>query len=170
MPLISHLPFVMADDGASLAAHIVRSNPIWKALRAGPAQAVMVVSGPHGYISPDWYGLPDQVPTWNYIAVHLRGMIALAPEDNLHSHLDDLSAQFESGLAPKPIWTMDKMKEDALSRMMRMIAPIQMQIASVDGTWKLNQNKEEAERHGAADGVGAQGMTDLADLMRKPPA
>ena len=169
-PLISHLPFVMADDGASLAAHIVRSNPIWKKLRAGPAQAVMVVSGPHGYISPDWYGLPDQVPTWNYVAVHLRGTITLAPEDNLHSHLDDLSARLEGGLAPKPIWTMDKMNEDALSRMMRMIAPIQMQIASVDGTWKLNQNKEEAARHGAADGVAAQGMTDLADLMRKPPA
>jgi len=55
-------------------AHLVRSNPIAQCLRAGERKAVLAVSGPDAYVSPDWYArMPDQVPTWNYVAVHLRG-------------------------------------------------------------------------------------------------
>ena len=132
-PLASHIPFVLNEAGDSLMAHIVRSNPIWRALKTGEAQALVMVSGPDGYVSPDWYGVDDQVPTWNYVAVHLRGMVRLAPPESLADHLADLSAVFEPRLSPKTPWTMDKMSEEPLQRMMRMIAPIQMDIASVDG-------------------------------------
>lgn len=172
-PLLSHIPFVVAPDGGSLAAHVVRSNPIWRALREGPAKALLAVTGPDGYISPDWYGIPDQVPTWNYVAVHIRGELRLAPEEGLRAHLDALSAEFEARLAPKTPWKTDKMDAEALARMMRMIAPVEMSVESVDGTWKFSQNKTEAARLGAADGVaesriGAE-IAALADLMRAPP-
>ncbi len=169
-PLVSHLPFVLNEAGDRFGAHIVRSNPIWKALRSGPIEAVMVVSGPHGYISPDWYGVEDQVPTWNYVAVHLRGKVRLAPDEDLRAHVDALSGQFEARLSPKPVWLTDKVDPDALSRMMRMIAPIEMAVEDVQGTWKLAQNKTEAARLGAAGGLDAQGQSALADLMRDPPA
>lgn len=168
-PLISHLPFVLNEAGDRFGAHIVRSNPIWKALRGGPIDAVMVVSGPHGYISPDWYGVEDQVPTWNYVAVHLRGEVRLLPDEDMRAHADALSGQFEARLAPKPVWLTDKVDADALSRMMRMIAPIEMVISDVQGTWKLAQAKSEAARLGAADGVDGQGQAALAALMRDPP-
>lgn len=169
-PLVSHLPFVLSDAGDRLSAHIVRSNPIWKALRAGPLKAAMIISGPHGYISPDWYGADDQVPTWNYVAVHLRGEVRLLENDALREHVDDLSEQFEARLAPKPIWRSAKMDQDAMARMMRMIAPIEMAISDVQGTWKLNQNKPVEVRQSAADGVAAEGNAALAALMRNPPA
>ncbi len=169
-PLVSHLPFILNEAGDRFGAHIVRSNPIWKALRSGPIEAVMVVSGPHGYISPDWYGVEDQVPTWNYVAVHLRGKVRLAPDEDLRAHVDALSGQFEARLSPKPVWLTDKVDREALSRMMRMIAPIEMAVEDVQGTWKLAQNKTEAARLGAAGGLDAQGQSALADLMRDPPA
>ena len=40
---------------------------------ANGAAVRLIVEGPEGYISPDWYGVADQVPTWNYVAVHLVG-------------------------------------------------------------------------------------------------
>lgn len=173
-PLVAHVPFVMSEDGRELAAHLVKSNPVWRALRDGPAQALLAVTGPDGYVSPDWYGVDDQVPTWNYVAVHLRGALARAPEERLRAHLDALSAEFEARLAPKPVWRADKMDPEALARMMRMIAPVTLGIESVDGTWKLSQNKTDGARLGAASGmesspVGME-LAALADLMRRPPA
>jgi len=63
---------------------------------------VIAVMGPDGYVSPDWYGDPHQVPTWNYIAIHLRG--TLRPDDpaDMRGHVDRLSAAFEERLDPRP--------------------------------------------------------------------
>jgi len=172
-PLASHIPFLISDDGKRLSAHIVRSNPIWKALQGGSAKALVAVSGPDGYISPDWYGTENQVPTWNYVAVHLRGVVRLLDQEALRDHLDDLSQRFEAHLAPKPVWHSSKMDQEVMARMMRTIAPIEVQIDSVQGTWKLNQNKTAEARLGAAaaietSGIGVE-LHALAALMRDLP-
>lgn len=166
-PLLAHAPFVLSEDGQTATLHLMRSNPIMHAL-SQDLPAVIAVSGPDAYISPDWYGVQDQVPTWNYVAVHLRGSLSLLPQEDLRAVLDQLSAEFEARLAPKPAWLADKMTDDALARMMRMIQPVRLEIGEVTGTWKLAQNKPEAMRLAAAenvrDGVG-QELADLAALM-----
>ncbi|MCZ4351987.1 FMN-binding negative transcriptional regulator [Roseovarius aestuarii] len=139
-PLISHIPFLLNDTGTLAEFHLVRSNPIARAL-SSPVSARIAIQGPHSYISPDWYGADDQVPTWNYVAVHLVGMVTLAPIDGLRDLLDRQSAMLESRLQPKTPWRTDKMTPDALNRMLRQIVPCRMQIDSVHGTWKLGQNK-----------------------------
>ena len=58
VPMISHVPYLLSDDGTSLELHLVRSNPIYRAA-ATPVAAVIAVSGPDGYVSPDWYADPD---------------------------------------------------------------------------------------------------------------
>jgi len=170
-PLLSHVPFVLAEDGASVELHLVRSNPILRLLTT-PQPAVIAVQGPDSYISPDWYGVEDQVPTWNYVAVHLRGTLQQRPAEELRGMLDRLSAQFEDRLLPKVPWVTDKMTPDVLDKMMRMIVPCRMQVAQTDGTWKLSQNKDDAVRLSAADGVEQTGLgyalAELASLMRDP--
>ncbi len=99
-PLSAHIPFALSDDGKSADLHLLRSNPIARAL-GHPVRAVLAVSGPDSYISPDWYGIKDQVPTWNYIAVHLRGTPDQLPADALGASIDPLAAQFEDRLGPK---------------------------------------------------------------------
>jgi transcriptional regulator len=148
-PLISHVPFVIDAAGTQAELHLVRSNPIARAVTT-PTPAVIAVIGPDGYVSPDWYGDPAQVPTWNYVAVHLRGQICPAPLETLRAHLNRLSESFETRLAPKPPWTAEKMPKDALERMMRMILPFRLEIAEITGTWKLNQNKSDEMREAAA--------------------
>lgn len=167
--LVAHVPFVLKDG--RLEAHLVRSNPLARHLREGPAEALMIVSGPDAYISPDWYGEADRVPTWNYVAVHLRGRLALLPEARLRAHLDRLAAGFEGRLAPKAPWTAEKMTGEVLAGMMRQIVPVEMTLAEVESTFKLNQNRAAAARAGAAAALEAGGTPGsdtaaLAALMR----
>jgi transcriptional regulator len=170
-PLAAHVPFLIAPDGASLDLHLARSNAVARA--ALPAPALLAVGGPDGYISPDWYGLPDQVPTLNYVAVHLRGTLHRLPPETLRAHAEALSARSEAALAPKPPWTAAKMAEGVVERMMRLILPFRLEVAAVDGTWKLNQNKPAAARLAAAEALAARGGdapgTALARLMRAAP-
>lgn len=166
-PLLSHVPFLLGDDDASVDLHLVRSNPI---CRLGEVDAVIAVSGPDGYISPDWYGMLDQVPTWNYVAVHLRGRLAPLPPAEMRNTLARQSAAYEARLLPKPVWTQDKMSDGALERLLRMILPFRLTISEVHGTWKLGQNKPNQARLAAADsvvegGIG-QELNALAQLMK----
>lgn len=155
-PMISHVPFALAEDGRSAEIHLVRSNPISRAV-TGPTPAVIAVTGPDGYISPDWYGDPGQVPTWNYVAVHLRGHLHPLPDEALRASLETLTELFETRLLPKPPWTLDKTPKDVQARLMRMIRPFRFEVAHVDGTWKLAQNKAPQARLSAASHLsGAQ--------------
>jgi transcriptional regulator len=170
--LASHVPFLLDVDGDRAEAHLVRSTALMRHLaRAGALPAMLIVSGPDGYVSPDWYGEPDLVPTWNYVAVHLAGRLTPAPEDGLLAHLERLSARFESGLAPKPAWTHHKMSAGAMERLMRSILPVELRVESIESTVKLNQNRSGACREGAAEAL-AEGCTPgqdtpaLAALMR----
>ncbi|MEO1536091.1 MAG: FMN-binding negative transcriptional regulator [Pseudomonadota bacterium] len=167
-PLLAHIPFLLDASGASADLHLVRSNPI--ARLGGATPAVISVTGPDGYVSPDWYGVADQVPTWNYVAVHLRGQLEPLPHETMRDMLDRQSAHFEDQLTPKTPWTTGKMTPEVLDRMMRQILPFRLRIDSVDGTWKLSQNKDASARKGAADAMTAgQGsnLASLAQLMRE---
>ncbi|MCF6320701.1 MAG: FMN-binding negative transcriptional regulator [Rhizobiaceae bacterium] len=171
-PLMAHIPFLLSKDGKHLEAHLVRSNPILKLINGG-VDAVLAVSGPDSYVSPDWYGIDNQVPTWNYVAVHLRGKLVKLPSDKLPDHLQRLSDNFEKLLAPKPVWRIDKMETDIFNKMLRMIIPIHLEVTSIDGTWKLGQNKPDEVRISAAkemadNGIGLEFM-QLAGLMKNPP-
>ena len=168
-PLASHIPFLLSDDGSVVEFHLVRNSAMARAIADG-APVGLIVEGPEGYISPDWYGLEDQVPTWNYVAVHLVGEARLINEDGFRDLLDRLSAHFEACLLPKKPWTSDKMTEGVMERMMRGIVPCVLQVSDFQSTWKLGQNKTENARTGAAERLDGQGNSALAALMRNPPA
>src|SRR5688500_1271712 len=63
-----HVPVLI--DAEIVRFHVSRGNLIHETLSAG-SDALLIVTGPHAYVSPDWYGLEDRVPTWNYVAVEL---------------------------------------------------------------------------------------------------
>ncbi|MFC3085842.1 FMN-binding negative transcriptional regulator [Tabrizicola soli] len=172
-PLAAHVPFLLNADASFAELHLARSNPIARATL--PAPALIAISGPDAYISPDWYGpheqVPDQVPTWNYVAVHLRGTLEPLPDEALHPHVDALSAEHENRIAGKRPWTSAKMTDGALSRMLRMILPFRFRVTSVEGTWKLNQNKPNKARSGVTEALsqGDASAQAIAALIRDLP-
>lgn len=171
-PHIAHIPFLLSEEGRQVELHLVRSNPIARLLTS-PLDAVIAVQGPYSYISPDWYEVDDQVPTWNYVAVHLRGKLEARPSEELEGMLDRLSDKFEAVLAPKRPWRSAKMTPGLMEKMMRAIVPCVLWVDAVDGTWKLNQNKDSTARLNAAEMVASDGYgvetSALAALMRDPP-
>lgn len=164
VPLISHIPFVIGSDGAYADLHLVRSNPIARQYKSR-TPAKIAVSGPDSYISPDWYEIEDQVPTWNYIAAHLTGSLEPLPIEDLDRVLADISHHFESRLAPKPEWTYGKMTPEVFEKMKRAILPFRFHIDRIDGTWKLGQNKPNEVRKNAAHKVAEHGIGSEIEVL-----
>jgi transcriptional regulator len=95
-PVVAHAPVLVAGPDRILF-HVSRGN---RAKLEG-RRAIFSVLGPDAYISPDWYGVDDQVPTWNYLAVEAEGPLRRLEESELADLLDALSAAHEARLAPK---------------------------------------------------------------------
>ncbi len=175
-PIGSSLPFYLsyAADGTPQAAfHVARHNPLIK-LADGQTSWLLAVSGPDTYISPDWYVSPDQVPTWLYQSVHLTGAVRLLSDAELSVQIDTLSAKFENRLLPKKPWTSGKMTAGRLEAMKKAIVGLMMTVEEVEGSFKLNQHKSEADFVAVANALG-DGDADarqISQLMRdaKPEA
>ena len=160
-PMVVHTPVVVTETGR-LRFHVARGNRAAKALEG--ARALASFLGPDAYISPDWYGTDDQVPTWNYVAVEAEGPLRRLDESELAALLDALSAAHEARLAPKPAWTRAKMSPGRFEAMLKAIVGYELRVEALRGTRKLGQNKREAERLGAAEGL-APYHPEMARLM-----
>lgn len=171
-PFGVHVPFLVdeRDNGALYAEfHVARVNPVHSHIGDG-CKALLACQGPDAYISPDWYNVPDQVPTWTYAAVHLKGTARVLAQSDNRTHVDRLSAQFEARLAPKPAWTSDKMTAKKLEAMSRAIVVIGFDVETAEAQVKVNQHKGETERLGAIEGLrgrGDAGSLAIAELMCK---
>jgi transcriptional regulator len=163
-PLVVQVPVVVRRlaGGLALDFHVARRNAVTPYLADG-VRAVVLSAGPHAYISPDWLGGPDEVPTWNYVSVEAEGPLTLLDADGLVTLLDDLSAQEEARLAPKPLWTRDKMTPAFFERLTGAIVGARLHVERLEGTRKLSQNKTEAQRAEVAAALGEQ---PIARLMR----
>jgi transcriptional regulator len=170
-PIASSLPFVLAsaDDGTPLAAfHVARGNRL-ASLADATSCWLLAVNGADAYVSPDWYLSPDQVPTWLYQAVHLSGPVRVMTAQELADHLDALSAKFESWLAPKPPWTIGEMTAGRREALKQAIVGMVMTIEEIEGSFKLNQHKSDADHAAIADALASQtdaGSEQLAGTMR----
>ena len=158
-----HVPVLL--EGDRLRFHVSRGNLIHAALLAG-GDALFIANGVHGYVSPDWYGLEDRVPTWNYVAVELDGPVRTMERDELIRFLDDLSDHNEARLAPKPMWKRDKMSEGLFDGLVKAITGFEMQVTGWRGTAKLNQDKGDEVRSRLADALEAHGDPALARATR----
>ena len=161
-PVSAHAPLLIAPDG-SVRFHLSRANRLTGLLDG--AAVLATVMGTHFYVSPDWYGSEDQVPTWNYRLVEIDGVARLLDEAELRDLLDGLSAAHEAQLAPKPAWTTGKMDQQKLDMMVRAITGFAIDAPQFRGAVKMGQNKSGPERRGAIDALRMLGRHAEADAM-----
>lgn len=164
----SHLPVLYHRDGHQLRieGHWARPNP--QANHAG--EALMIVHGPHAYVSPGWY--PDKlgagrVPTWNYAVAHLRGRLeTFADEASLADLVSRLSSHFEATVGSD--WEFDP--SDARQHaLLRGIVGFRFVADQVDIKFKLSQNHPLENRHAVIAGLSERDNADaraVAALMR----
>ncbi len=168
-PIASSLPFHLsyASNGTPrIAFHVARSNPL--AVRAdGKTHWLLAIAGSDAYVSPDWYASPHQVPTWLYQSVHVSGPVWPMTGGELLSHLDDLSANFEQELAPKPIWRADAMPPGRLKDMARAVTGLVMYVEDVEASFKLNQHKSDADHVAVTQALAVQKNEGARDIARQ---
>ena len=135
---------VMLDpdrDDLTIVGHVGKPDDLIHGL--GERELLVVVQGPHGYISPGWYGDTQSVPTWNFVSAHLSGVPELlTPEENLEV-LERLVARFETGMPqPRLMWEPPNDAE-FVRRLEKGTAGFRLTPTRVVGKRKLSQNKPD---------------------------
>ena len=158
----SHLPLTLMAGEQKLVGHLARANPHWQAWK-NDAQVLAVFHGPHGYISHRYYPAGPQVPTWNYSAVHVQGVIQLL--DNPAPALATLIAQYEG----EPCARTDIMPAEFVLRLQAAIVGFEIKIESLTGKFKLSQNKPQTARDSIIQALnnGSPSDQELAAFMQK---
>lgn len=162
-PRVAHTPLVSTGDGA-VQFHLAVGNGLTKHLAGNNALAL--VNGPDAYVSARWYDQPDQVPTWNYVALEMEGPVRRMEEEGLIALLHQLSERHEGRIEDGEPWTMDKLSPARLRGMVKGIVGFEMEIKAWRDTVKLSQNKSAEERAKVASGLEAAGSVAIAQLMR----
>ncbi|MGL4242797.1 MAG: FMN-binding negative transcriptional regulator, partial [Beijerinckiaceae bacterium] len=123
------------------------------------------------YVRPGWYAAKREhgkvVPTWAYVSIHARGIPAIMDVDAMLLHVRELSDQEEHGQSEP--WSVDDAPEGFIPVLARGIVGLRIPLASIEGVWKLNQHRSDADRNGMIEGLAARGdagSRSLADIMR----
>ena len=162
-PRVAHTPLLSTGDGA-VRFHLSRGNAL--AGRLDGMTALVLVNGPDGYVSPRWYADGAQVPTWNYVALELEGRVRRMDGEELLNLLRALSDRREARIVEGAPWTMDKMPEDKLRKLLAGIVGFELEVQAWRPTFKLSQNKSAEDRTRAANGLEAAGSPAIAQIMR----
>ncbi|MDZ7668693.1 MAG: FMN-binding negative transcriptional regulator [Gammaproteobacteria bacterium] len=175
-PQAAHLPLVAERHDApgsaivSLVGHMARANPFWR--DAQGAAALAVLHGPDGYISPAWYAAKTEhgrvVPTWNYLKVEARGTLHIEADAAAVAPYVEAPTTLMESRRPDP-WALSDAPADYVESMLRGVVGVRLEISHIQGSWKLSQNRDAADRAGAIRGLREAGHTALADLMEQAP-
>jgi transcriptional regulator len=163
----SHYPVVLEEDadGISIVSHVGR--PDEQAHELGDHEVLVIVAGPHGYISPGWYDNDEFVPTWNHVTAHLYGVPEILSDDENFRVLGDLVDHFEHEL-PNPVSL--KLDEDSARRIAKGTVGIRLRVSRFEARAKLSQGKSLPIREriiAALDEDGPFAHPALAAEMRR---
>ncbi|WP_047128532.1 FMN-binding negative transcriptional regulator [Xanthomonas arboricola] len=154
-PAISHLPVLYRrdDQAVVIEGHWARPNPQARS----PGDAVLVVQGPHAYVSPSWY--PDKeaaarVPTWNYAVAHLHGRCEqVSDEAALGELIGRMSTHFEQRVGSDWLFEMER---DSHRRQLRGLVGFRFVPSRIELTFKLSQNHPAANRRSVSQFLAQQ--------------
>jgi transcriptional regulator len=164
----THLPFVIEEEGGriTLLAHMAKANPQWRDFAAG-ADALVMFMQPHAYVSPRHYDSRQNVPTWNYVAVHAYGRPQLIEARAAKIELQrKLIRQYDADYLTQ----MDELPDSYLDARLAAIVSFSLAVTRIEARYKLSQDKNPAERERITRAFEASGdalAAETARLMRK---
>lgn len=169
IPFASHLPVLYrrAEGRVMLTGHWARANPQWRDIEG--QRVLLILHGPHAYISPRWYLEPEKnVPTWNYAVAHVYGRVRVIHDlAELERIVTSLAARYEAG-APEP-WRFEDTGEAGRARL-KAIVGFELSADEVQVKMKLAQNHAAGSIEGAINGLRAAGSAEglaVADWMEE---
>ncbi|MBU8732904.1 FMN-binding negative transcriptional regulator [Cytobacillus oceanisediminis] len=142
-PIATHLPLQLIKEGDTcyLTGHMAYGNPQWRTFEASEDVLVMF-QGPHAYISSSWYE-EENVPTWNYQAVHVYGRANILSEEELKQDLAMLLQKYEKHRKNPVLW--DKLSPELLEQQLKGIVGFKIRVEEIQAADKLSQNRNERD-------------------------
>lgn len=143
-PVATHLPFILTEQNGeiTLYSHFAKANPQWKNIEN--QKILIVFTEPHAYISPIHYEKMN-VPTWNYIAVHIYGSVSiLYDEKEIMKVLDDTTAYYEKQYAIEESY--DVLSQEYKEKLAKATVAFKINVEEIQGKKKLSQNKNQNEQ------------------------
>ncbi|MFM8875376.1 MAG: FMN-binding negative transcriptional regulator [Anaerolineae bacterium] len=161
--LATHLPVEVvenADGSLTILGHMSRANPQWKSF--GDQEVLLIFQGAHTYISPRWYNHVN-VPTWNYINVHVYGKVRMLEGEELSSLLSELIAKHETGTS----YSMEGLPADFVEKEMRGVAGFALEVTRLDAASKLSQNRDDESYASIISHLEARGDDTSAEIAHE---
>ncbi len=139
-PVATHLPVEVLErqDGLTVWGHMARANPQWKTF--SDQEALLIFQGPHTYISARWYNHVN-VPTWDYMMVHLYGKVRAVEGDELYRLLSGLVKKHE----PHSSYRLESLPQDFVEKEMKGVTGFSMDVERIDASYKLSQNRNDED-------------------------
>ncbi|MGI8933539.1 MAG: FMN-binding negative transcriptional regulator [Phormidesmis sp.] len=151
LPCASHIPLVVTKQGdiVKLTGHLAKQNLQWQAFSA--AESLAIFTGAHAYISPTLYEKRENVPTWNYIAVHAYGIPKIITSDDsperMDKMIDDMVDTYEADYQSQ--W--HSLSDSYRAGMMSGIVGFEMTVTRLEGQFKLSQNRNQTDQQTVSD-------------------
>lgn len=163
-PFATHVPVVIREEGdrVILRGHVAKANPHWRYLQQ-QQNCLTIFHGPHAYISTLNYSMRENVPTWNYGAVHVYGnaRVFSAPEELL-GVLHELIPRFEA--AYREQW--DELSPAYRERMLSHIVGFEIAVTRIEAKFKLSQNRTKEEQANVIASLGKAEDTTVSGTAR----
>lgn len=154
---VTHLPLLYFPDGSGgvLRGHMARANSQW-CNYLPHTEALAIFHGPQHYITPAWYASKKEhgkvVPTWNYVVVHARGKLTFTSDAQWL--LDNVRALTESQERTNSTpWRVEDAPADFIQNTLNAIVGVEMKIDTLEGKWKVSQNRSATDREGVIAGL-----------------
>ena len=163
IPIGTHIPFMVEkrDGELILRAHISRANEQKESLIDG-TEVLIIFNGPHTYISSTWYK-SNEVPTWNFLAVHAYGTLRLIDDDELHKSLSDLVRTHEG----EGGHTIESYTDDHVRKLMKGVIGFEITVSGIQAKYKLSQNKNDADREGVYKGLDKRDDEESRQILEE---
>jgi transcriptional regulator len=161
-PFITHIPFIYNETSKKLVAHLDRSNPQMETLNDG-AEVTVVFKGPDTYISPSIY-TTSQLPTWNYIIVHLTGKLNLIDEPEAVKQTMVEMTDFLESEAQNFILKKD---DPRMERLINYIQAFEIEITNWEGKFKLSQDKNSQDFENAKEELKRNSKKDVSKFIEE---
>ena len=159
-PLLTHIPIIYNEESGKLVAHIDKFNPQVKTLKDG-AEVTVVFKGPDTYISPSIY-TTRQLPTWNYIIVHITGTVTLINDPEAAK--DTMISMTEFLERPDQKFVLEK-ENKAMQRSVNYIQAFDISITNWEGKFKLSQDKIDADYQNAKQELIKESGKDITGFI-----
>jgi transcriptional regulator len=141
-PVATHVPVLFEErDGCLfLLAHVMKKQEHTIAFQQNE-NVLAIFYGPHTYVSASWYEQKQTASTWNYQAVHVKGILRFLNEEALLNIITRLTEKFENN--PHSPALVQKMDPQYVQKMMQAITAFEIEIIAIDHVFKLSQNRDE---------------------------